>query len=79
MTSILKNIYAVQDILPNTLLRQLRYPDIHLGSVIADRIAELAMAADEKGEKVDWGTLAITTRWDDSVDGLLISTRVNPV
>lgn len=78
MTSILKNIYASQDIVHRFQLENAHYPDIHLASLISERIEELAMAADDKGEKVDWGTLTISTRWDNLVDGLLVSCRVNP-
>jgi hypothetical protein len=79
MTSILKNIYAVQDIVPKVELEHWSYPDLNLTWLIADRIEQLTEAVRDKGENVDWGTLAITTRWDDSVGGLLISTRVNPI
>lgn len=77
MTDIRKDIYAVQDIISNTSLENYTYPDIRIGELVCERIEDMAVAAATKGEKIDWGTLTISTRWDNAVDGLLVSCRAN--
>lgn len=77
MTSIFKNTYAVQDELSRAYMDLHTYPDIEIAQRVYDRIGHFAVAAANRNETVDWGTLTVTTRWDGLTDSLLISSRVN--
>lgn len=79
MTSILKNTYATQDIISDLALGSVTYTDILITDLITERVEDMDASARKAGDKVDWGTLSISTRWDGLVDGLIVSCRVNPL
>jgi hypothetical protein len=77
MAHIYSNIYAQQDIVPRIQLESINYPDAMLAAIIRDQLEGFWQASVDKQEELDWSTLAISTRWDDLVNGLLVSGRVN--
>lgn len=79
MTSILKNTYATQDIISDLALGSVTYTDILITDLITERVEDMDASARKAGDEIDWGTLAISTRWDGLVDGLIVSCRVNPL
>lgn len=77
MVSILRNTYAVSDTISDLVLTRAHYPDrIFLGA-IGDALDDIHHAAVDKGETLDWTTLAISTRRDNLAGGIIVATRIN--
>lgn len=77
MAHINSTLYAMQDIVSRRHLEATNYPDRTIAFIIEERLNDMWLSSREKNEKLDWSTLAISTRFDALVDGLIVSCRIN--
>lgn len=69
--------YMRQDILADTMVDAVHHQADLFGYHIMTALVQFEQEAMRQGDKLNWDTLAISTRWDGLAQGTLLSSRVD--